>query len=269
MALTFAASLGGATPALAQADVSSESKPSQQDREQAVALFERSAKAYQEGNFEEAASYLRTAYLLDPAPILLYNLAKALEGAGRLEESKAAFEKYLEREPDTPDRKGIERRIATLTIQIEERAALEKLKAERARLLTQPPPPTPAPPPPTEPPAPSVVVATPAPEAPTRVAPWIIVGVGAAGVAAGGVLGYLSSQRTRMAEDEPTHSKASDLVQRADTFALGANIAYGVGGAALLGGLVWAIFGGGDDDDAQVQALLTPDAVGLQAQLRL
>lgn len=66
------------------------------DRDQALALFEQSDKAYKAGNFEEAAKLLREAYSLYPEPLLLYNLGRAQEGMGDSRGAVQSYEQYLQ-----------------------------------------------------------------------------------------------------------------------------------------------------------------------------
>ena len=61
----------------------------------AVLLFEQSADAYRAGRFSQAASLLEEAYAIWPDPVLVYNLGRAYEGAGRLDEARDAYVRYL------------------------------------------------------------------------------------------------------------------------------------------------------------------------------
>ena len=52
-------------------------------KKHALELAAESERAYKDGNFEKAADLLRKAHDTYAEPILLYNLGRALEGAGK------------------------------------------------------------------------------------------------------------------------------------------------------------------------------------------
>lgn len=205
---------------------------SPQDRNAAIELFQESRKAYQAGRFEEAANLLRRAYALDPAPTLLYNLARALESGGDIDGAADAYRRYIDADPTAKDRAAIERRIANLEAQIRERDELRnRLEAERQRRAQPTPPPdagqvtTVAPPPPSKPSA----------------VPWVVAGTGGASLVVGAVLGGLAQTEHGKAKDAITMQDAVDADDRARGLARGANIAFGVGGALTAAGLVWGL----------------------------
>ena len=236
--LVLWAALLAATPARAQ---------QREPGAEAMELFRRSATAYRDGDFEEAATLLRRAYEIEPVPVLQYNLARALEGLGDLPGAVAAYEAYLEGEPDARDRGSIEARLATLREQIAEREALARAaearaaEEEAARTASEPPRTTPEPVP--ERGGPSA-------------APWIVAAVGVAGVGVAIGLGAVAQDTNAAAMEEPVHERRVELVDEAQTYALAANVAFGVGGALALAGLVWGIVDvasiGGRSEDAAV-----------------
>ena len=82
--------------------------------------------------------------------------------------------------------------------------------------------------------------------------PWVVVGLGAALAAAGGIMQYLSYHERMTVKNaaDPnglvtgfTQSQAWSKEQRARNYAIGAYVMYGIGGAAVLGGLLWGILG--------------------------
>jgi tetratricopeptide (TPR) repeat protein len=237
-------------------------KPSKADRKKAIALFKDSQTAYQEGRFRDAADLLERAYALDPNPTLLFNLARALESTGNAEKTIDAYERYLAADPNAKDRPAIEQRIQNLKAQIEksqllERQAEEERKRREAleeseRIAPPPPPILPPPPlPPIEPPR------SPSPW------PWVILGLGAAGAGAGGVLGVMAATKQSKAEDEPVQETAADLDATAHSFAMGANIAYGVGGGIALAGLIWGIIDLTSGGSSDATAVVTPSPAGV------
>jgi tetratricopeptide (TPR) repeat protein len=106
------------------------------DQKRALHLFQESEAKYRLGHFREAAEILKQAYEAYPEPILLYNLARALESDGDLEGATQAYSQYLDVEKKAIDRGAIERRIATIKGQIAERQRLarERETADQARI---------------------------------------------------------------------------------------------------------------------------------------
>ena len=129
----------------------SAAEQSPEDR-QVAELYQKSTAAYQSGRFEEAATLLREIYRRRPDPVLLYNLGRAMEGIGDLRGAIDAYQRYLGSAAQISDRPAIEQRVNTLSLQLEEKAALlrerEALRTEReaaeARLAVVAQPPAPS-----------------------------------------------------------------------------------------------------------------------------
>jgi tetratricopeptide (TPR) repeat protein len=176
----------------------------------AMELFEKSETAYDQGRFAEAIALLRQAYALEKEPVLLYNLGRAYEGLGDLAGAAQAYEDFLRAQPDAPDRGALERRIGTLRRQLTEREALRrKAAAEKPRTASP--------------------------------IPWIVAGVGAGGLAAGGLVGVLASNKHDDAVREPTYREADRLESQAKSMATAANVCLVAGGVLLVVGVVWGI----------------------------
>jgi tetratricopeptide (TPR) repeat protein len=189
------------------------------DREHALDLFAQSDVAYKQGRFEDAAGLLRQAYDLHPEPILLYNLARALEGLGDAAGAIASYRAYLDAAPTVDDRGAIERRIATL-------------EKQQAALSATPPVG------PTSPPIDTNVSDV---QRGPRILPWVITGVGIATFATGGLFGYLSGSRHDEAVAEPVQAEAVRLQDQARTFATTANVMFFAGAAITTGGAIWIV----------------------------
>ena len=185
-------------------------------RERALELFRESAEHYRAGRFEEAAALLTEAYELRPEPVLLYNLARALEGAGELEGAADAYRRYLAADPDTTDREAVARRLETLDRLLAERAALSE-EARRGRDVAPPP------------------------QRPIDPLPWVITGVGGGTLIAAAVTGGLAMSRHTEAEREPVHAVAAQREREAQDLATATNVLAGVGGALSIAGLVWGL----------------------------
>jgi tetratricopeptide (TPR) repeat protein len=198
----------------------------------ALKLFGDSDAAYKAGEFEHAVELLRRAYDLYPEPLLLYNLARALEGMGDLQGAVLEYQRYLVAAPDVRDRGAIERRIAMMREQLAQRDQ------------PHPPPPPPQPLPQGPPPASGQTT-----ERPVNTTPFVMMGVGVAAIIGGGAFGYMSAARHDDAVKAPVQADAQRYQDRAETYALTANVMFVAGGAFAAGGLVWALINRAHHDD--------------------
>lgn len=207
-------------------------EPTKSAKKEAFRLYTESEKRYREGKFEEAATLLEQAYALDPAPTLLFNLARAQESAGDLEGALATYRQYLAAETNAKDRGAIEKRISTLDAQVRERAELKRIKEGSA-------------PEERESSAASNNTAQLTPpekkEKTIEPLPLVVAGTGAAGIIVGGVLGGLAASKQNAAEKEGDFRPSRSLDDSAHNLATGANIAYVAGGAVLTAGIVWFV----------------------------
>jgi tetratricopeptide (TPR) repeat protein len=185
-------------------------------RARALELFEQSAQRYREGRFDDAAALLRQARTLHSEPLLTYNLARALEGAGDIDGAVAAYREYLAEAPRAADAPTVRARVEGLERHLEEVRALE---AERAALRAR--------------------ASDTRPQRSADATPWVVTGTGAFVLAVGGAFGGVALARHADAQRAPTHRVASDARDEAVTFATAANALFIVGGAALVIGVVW------------------------------
>ncbi|MEQ9078800.1 MAG: tetratricopeptide repeat protein, partial [Sandaracinaceae bacterium] len=118
VAVGLAVAALGSAPARAQEDAS---------LDQAVVLFQRAEQRFRLGDYETAATLLREAIALEPAPPLYFNLGRALEELGDLRGAREAYESFLELAPEHPERATVEARVVELT------AAEARADAEAAR----------------------------------------------------------------------------------------------------------------------------------------
>ena len=196
----------------------------------AAELFTKGAEAYRRGEFQEAVTLLIEARSLDPSPVLLYNLGRAYEDLGDTDAAIATFTRYLEEDPKAADKGAIEQRIATLTRQREARLSLEKQRdAERARAdqekadrerqqreAANVPPPS------------------------RSVGPYIVAGVGVAGVATGVVFGLMSSSKHDSASSSSTPQQdAIEQQDSAKSFATVSTVSFIAGGVLIAAGATW------------------------------
>jgi tetratricopeptide (TPR) repeat protein len=222
--LANAAAPGLLLPGVAQAQGKDAARPAA-DRARARDLYRDGTERFRRGEVAPALEAFQEAYRLDPHPVLAYNIARAHETLGQVEEAIASFRLYLELDPQASDRGAVEQRIATLEADVDARRALERRNDELAREAARPRDTAPPPPPPREPSA----------------VPWVIAGVGVLGVGAGAVLGTLASGKRADAEDEPIATRAAELDGDASSLATAANVAFIAGGTVAAVGVVLGI----------------------------
>jgi tetratricopeptide (TPR) repeat protein len=225
-------------------------------RAEVTRLAKLSHQQYQQGDYAAAAQTLLQAYQLEPVPALLFNAAKTFEKAGNVEQAMRFYQRYIDAENSDPrllrqashaldalrlqqdEKLRKEREIADKAAAdraAADKAAADKAAADRAAVepaaheparsdLTQSVPPS------------SQQVEHRA--ARSRVVPYTLVGVGLAGLGGGAVLG-LSAQSLANQEKASTDAiDKPDLRSKAKQRALLADVSYGLGGAALVAGVV-------------------------------
>ena len=219
-------------------------KPTAADEQAAKSLFTAGQVSFNEADYKTAITYWRDAFKRDCTKnALLLNLARAYELAGDKREAVAALKTYVEREPNSPDKGQMQRRI-------------ENLEAQLGGPSVPPPKPQPdagaAPPPvtvgadggtaplPITTAAPTTTVgAEPSgPSTPSRpITPWIVVG-------AGGVETDGGPRQEGRLSTCPDRSNCADSAARDKGNSGRSNVQIGgaltgVGLVAVAGGLVW------------------------------
>lgn len=216
----------GSTPAFAQP---SGARGADTAKARAADLVNNATAAYRNGDFQQAVNLLKQAYELDPQPVLLFNLGRAYEGLGDIDSAIDALSQYIAADPKAGDRGAIEQRIGTLKRQRDERIALqaqrdaekkradEEARAAQARQSAPPP-------------------------RQRSVVPWILVGVGVAGLGTGTVFGLLSRSKhdhaTKLSTDQVTAVHDQDT---AKTFATVSTASFVAGGVLTAVGVTWWI----------------------------
>jgi tetratricopeptide (TPR) repeat protein len=248
-----------AVPAIAQQPSSGypppceASKVSKGDGDRAHTVFLSGKQFLEEANYDKAISYFKDAYSIDcSVHAILPIIAAAYERKGDKAEAVRALEEYLRRAPNAPDREVVERRIKNLGDQLarEQPSATATPTAPTATASGAPsatgttesvPAASGSPAP-----APTAAVESSSSVGGKSVAPWVLVGVGGAGLVAGGVLLGIGSGEVSGALDKcPTRScskdNASAISQGNDGRHLEtAGVIVGaLGIAAIAGGLIW------------------------------
>ncbi len=198
--------------------------------------------AFDAGDFPTAARLLEQAYRLKPWPVYLYNLGRTYQQAGNSEQAVAAYERYLEAEPRSADAGAVRESIRQLKERLERdrqledaaqaaRERFERESTERKHAQEQ-----------------MELARLEALKASTRgrrkasPLPWVTVGVGLGGVAAGAVFGALATSAHGAAVSDASVTQSQLDQSSARRLALIANTLFVVGGAVAVVGTVWGIF---------------------------
>ena len=97
-------------------------EPDAETEERARALFVEGTRLYESGRYEEAVEAFRIAHTLSGRPLLLFNMASALERVGRWDEALEALETYMKTAP-LDELESLDSRIQQIRVRIEERDA--------------------------------------------------------------------------------------------------------------------------------------------------
>ena len=243
-------------PALAQGTPSTyatacEKQPSQGDQEAAHASFTLGKKAYDEADYPKAIKYLKDAYELDcTKPDLLKYISSAYVAKGDKIEAIAALEAYVKASPKAGDLDVVQKKITNLKQQLTQPTGSGATTAPTATGTTTAPTgsgTTTAPTSTDTPPPPPVDG-----ERKHGIAPWIVVGGGAAVAIVGGVMIGVGAAQvgdstkgctlTANGYDCGSAAKNADAKSKNDSGHMVQNVGVVftiVGAAAIAGGLVW------------------------------
>ncbi len=215
--------------------------------EEARGLFEAGRAAFDAGRYEEALGYFERSYELSEAPELLYNIGHTAERLRRDERAIEAFERFLEARPDAEGRAAIEVRIANMRAAVAEREASDAAREEAEREAAAE----------RERAAAAVAATESESQASSEagIGGWVVAGIGGAAAIAGAVLLGLAESQAAVVRDAPANTPWSDVAGAhadADTFGIAGAVLLGVGGAALVAGLIWGVIELPGDADAEV-----------------
>ena len=195
------------------------------DDERAKALYDEGTRLYEAGQYEEAVEVFQIAYGLSERPLLLFNLAHALERLGRWEEARDALQQYRAVAPES-DWETLDSRIREL----DERIAARPTAAESETVA---------------------VVEEPGRSGPP-VGAYVLFGTGAAGIGAGAIftaqaLSARSDWQEACADGAACPAQAAEAWQRDNRASLVADIAWGIGAVGVVGGVVLSLGSGSAD----------------------
>lgn len=218
--------------------------------ERALALFSEAETSYEAGRVDESLRLLLEAQALYSAPVLQFNIARAYETLGQVEEALEGYRAFLRADPGADDRGAIERRIAALEEQIAER---ERLERERRIAAEQ---------------AAENEAALAAANRNVSPVAWVLGATGVATLGAGVVMGVLSRSARQEAIDNPEHAAAMQAFDRGQDLALAANILFSVGGVLTAAGTTWIVVHLVRRNRAgDVRVSLSPTYAGLEIDL--
>jgi tetratricopeptide (TPR) repeat protein len=220
---------------------------------EAKKAFAVGTRAYAHGEFKTALTSFQRAYELTDSADLLYNIATVSDRMRRDEEALEAYEGYLEARPKSADREHVESRIDVLRAAIEARgraeldaeiearnAAIEaaaRVKAERP--LTQHVGPGPG--------------------------PWITIGVGSAAVVTGAILvglGQRDQKNVESAAPGSSYAMVQEMADRGPRRSKAGVALMAVGGAGLIGGIIWQLTGG--HEEAMPEVSIGPTGISVK-----
>lgn len=225
------------------------------------ATVDKGLEAYRNRDYAEAIQLFEAAYAMQPAPELLYNVARSYEKALRRNEAIVAYERFLA-EPGSTAAQRNNARTALDELRKEEKALAQGGASVDQLDLAAPRPSSAAVG------APGVTTRPPS-DGPSgaRIASYALFGVGGAALATGAVLGILSSRAGNDASQQcsdglcPEAAKAD--VDRQRSLGLAADASFVAGGVAAGVGLVLFLLSGDDDGRVAVAPAIGGDGAGL------
>jgi tetratricopeptide (TPR) repeat protein len=233
-AVLACASSAGAQPAPSNKD---------KDKDKAAAAFADGQKDYAAGKYAGAAVKFEAAYALDPDPAYLFNIAQAYRFDNACAAAAAAYRRFLAIAPDAPNAAKVKQFIEQSD---------ECAKTQAPVTPVEPPRPPPERIEPVVPPPPE----RPSSSSPGRGQRIAGVAVGASGLVGLGLAAYFTyeasdytSQREALCANEiestgtcvwtvEREQKENALDDQGKRAQLLARLSWGIGGAALVGGVV-------------------------------
>lgn len=227
---------------------------------------ERAREAYLEGSahfeaerYEEALAAFRRSYDYERLPALLFNMASALDRLNRPEQAIARYEAYLAAMEEDANAPYVRSRIRLLQAQVSEALEADGVDDEVNDIEIS------------EDVGGQSDMDAPMAEPPSRVGPIVLFALGGAalaaaigtGVRASGLDGDVRELCINEVCPESTEADARRVTRLART----TDAMAGVAGAAILGGVLWWVLSGGDEDAPHASAVCNTSSC--EAQLRL
>ena len=202
------------------------------ERSGARELYERATKAYNLQAFSTALDLFKQAYELRPDPVLLFNIAQCQRQMGGYEVASKSYRAYLNELPKASNREEVKLAIKAMDDAAREARAKEPpmgtqpLSEGHDKLVESPPPPPP-------------------PDRPwyKNGAGWGVLAAGVAVAAVGGGLAAYGEQQRSAESTLPSLPQRNSAADAAATFRPTGYALIGVGGAALVTGVIWLAVG--------------------------
>ncbi|MGK0359368.1 MAG: tetratricopeptide (TPR) repeat protein [Bradymonadia bacterium] len=205
---------------------------------QAAQVYASGVAAFKAANYASALTQFERAYKLDPAPVLLYNIARCHEEMGNAKQATEGFGLYLARQPKSTDRADVERRIRVME------AILARQSAAAADPVRTAPP---------------VLISIAEPDVSWQM-PWGLglTAAGALGLGMGIVFGISAQDNEQAHQTAQGDAQKSRRLDKAESDANAATISFVAGGvffAAGAGLLLWDLLG---ESATQMQVIPMP-----------
>ncbi|MBI4511205.1 MAG: hypothetical protein HY698_16350 [Deltaproteobacteria bacterium] len=114
------------------APLAAHGQPTEEDEKEARVLYEKGVRHFHLAEYDEAIAAYKEGYRLVEAPGFLFNIALAYRMKGDCGQAVHFYESYLRLEPEAPNRKEVELRIAELQSCERERAPGHASSASRS-----------------------------------------------------------------------------------------------------------------------------------------
>ncbi len=205
---------------------------------EAVRLYQQGMAAFRGGQFAQAIGSFKAADALSPSASLSYDIAECYEKLADLRNARHYYEEYLRRAPNAEDRSKVEAELTSIDAQL--------IEAQRKTELA--------------PSVPLVVTEEAKVQPPNRLASFILMGLGAAGLGVGIALDVAAqgkaTQLTGATAPLPG-STAQSYYSDSKNYATVGITALVVGGAALVtGGVIFLVQTLGGPDKAPLEDAL-------------
>lgn len=221
-------------------------------------LNERATKAFEEGRYDDAIALFEREYERTQQSNCLYNIGRVYEQKGELDQALRYYRRFVGRAGvDLEARETTIERIAVLKQALDEAGLEEPPKVE----LT--PVPVPVPPPPEDAEPEDADAPDGRRRQRVRIAGYALLGIGGAGLLAGGVLAGLALRQSTDARNQEFVDEAERRQDDARRLALGADASLIAGGTVAAAGLIMVLTTlrrkkDGTSDDATTRVEVAP-----------
>ena len=213
---------------------------------QAKAAYAEGVTAFRGEKFPTALTHFERAFKLDPAPVLLYNLARCHEELGDYPKAIEHYELYLTRQPQATDRVNVQERVRQMKIR-QRRDASKARAAAEAREAAQ-----------RQADRDAATAALNANAQPNKAAPldagdlwgYGLISAGSLGIGLGIGMGVLAQSKAESQRGSTSQSRIDTLAGEAEDAQTWANTGYIAGGLLVAAGLTLVVINATTDGPA-------------------